>query len=62
MKLYWTIIESYLNKNGKITNKEYQEISQASRETASRDLTGLVEIGLIKSSGSKGAGSFYTLT
>jgi ATP-dependent DNA helicase RecG len=53
---------SFLKKNNKISNKEYQEISQISRETASRDLADLVEKGLIKSSGSKGAGSFYTIT
>jgi ATP-dependent DNA helicase RecG len=53
---------SFLKKNNKISNKEYQVITQISRETASRDLADLVEKGLIKSSGSKGAGSFYTLT
>ena len=34
---------------------------QFTPETVSRDLSKLTEKGLIKSSGSKGAGSFYTL-
>lgn len=50
----------YLRENGKITNKNYQDINQVSRETASRDLAQLLENGILKSSGIKGAGSFFT--
>jgi len=51
----------YLKENGKITNSEYQTNYSVARNTATRDLTELVEKGLIKSSESKGAGSFYEL-
>jgi ATP-dependent DNA helicase RecG len=50
-----------LKEKGKITNKEYQEINETTERTASRDLSDLVEKGIIKSSGIKGAGAFYTL-
>lgn len=51
----------YLNENRRITNSEYQTIHKVSRNTATRDLTELVEKGLIKSSDTKGAGSYYEL-
>jgi ATP-dependent DNA helicase RecG len=51
----------YLKENGKITNSEYQTNYSVARNTATRDLTELVEKGLLKSSESKGAGSFYEL-
>ena len=47
--------------NRKITNGEYKNLNDISRRTAARDLVELVEKGLLESSGSKGAGSFYTL-
>jgi len=50
-----------LKEKRKITNKEYQEINETTERTASRDLSDLVEKGIIKSSGIKGAGAFYTL-
>jgi ATP-dependent DNA helicase RecG len=51
----------YVKENGKITNREYQTNFNVARNTATRDLTELVEKGLLKSSESKGAGSFYEL-
>lgn len=33
----------YVKRNGKITNKEYQEISKVSERTATRDLIDLVD-------------------
>ena len=36
--------------------------NETTERTASRDLSDLVEKGIIKSSGVKGAGAFYTLT
>lgn len=51
----------YLKENKRITNSEYQSIFSVSRNTASRDLSELVEKGLIKSSDIKGAGSYYEL-
>jgi len=51
----------YVKENGKITNSEYQTNYGVARNTATRDLAELVEKGLLKSSESKGAGSFYEL-
>lgn len=51
----------YVKEKGKITNKEYQELFEVARMTATRDLTELTEKGILKSSESKGAGSFYEL-
>jgi ATP-dependent DNA helicase RecG len=51
-----------LKERSIITNKEYQEFNETTERTASRDLSDLVEKGIIKSSGVKGAGSFYSLS
>lgn len=51
----------FTKDKGKITNSEYQTINDCSRNTASNDLTALVEKDLLKPSGQKGAGAFYTL-
>lgn len=51
----------FLKDNDRITNKEYQKINDTAERTASRDLTYLVDNGIINSSGVKGAGAFYTL-
>lgn len=51
----------YIKEKGKITNSEYQINYNVARNTATRDLTELVNKGLLKSSDSKGAGSFYEL-
>ena len=51
----------YTRENEKITNSTYQEINDCSRNTASNDLSELVEKELLKPSGQKGAGAFYRL-
>jgi len=51
----------FVKEKGKITNSEYQQLNDCSRNTASNDLTELVEKKLLKPSGQKGAGAFYTL-
>jgi len=51
----------YVKNKEKITNSEYQSLNDCSRNTASNDLTELVEKNLLKPSGQKGAGAFYTL-
>ncbi len=53
---------NFVKEKGKITNKEYQELNATTERTASRDLSDLVEKQIIKSSGIKGAGAFYTLS
>ncbi|PRZ19243.1 ATP-binding protein [Flavobacterium granuli] len=51
----------FVKENGRITNKQYQEIFGVARMTATRDLTELVDKGILKSSDAKGAGSYYGL-
>ena len=52
---------NFVKEKGRITNKEYQEIFGVARMTATRDLTELVDKGILKSSETKGAGSYYEL-
>jgi len=51
----------YLKENKKITNKDYQQLNNCSRNTATNDLSSLVDKNLIIQSDVKGAGSFYIL-
>ncbi len=51
----------YLKISERITNKEYQAQTGCSDRTASRDLKGLVEKGILKSSETKGVGAYYEL-
>ncbi len=51
----------FAKDKGKIMNNEYQKINDCSRNTASNDLTELVEKDFLKPSGQRGAGAFYTL-
>lgn len=51
----------HVKEAGRITNKNYQELFSVSRITATRDLANLTEKGILKSSGEKGAGSYYHL-
>ena len=49
----------FVKKNKKITNKEFQLLSEISNATASRDLKSLTELGVFRISDSKGSGTFY---
>jgi ATP-dependent DNA helicase RecG len=51
----------YLKEYSRITNKDYQELTQCSRNTASNDLKEMISLKLIMQAGRKGAGSFYVL-
>lgn len=51
----------FVKNKRKITNSEYQTLNDCSRNTASNDLTDLVKKNLLKPSGQKGVGAFYTL-
>lgn len=51
----------FTKENLKITNSIYQDINDCSRNTASNDLSDLVEKELLNPSGQKGAGAFYSL-
>ena len=48
-------------KTGRMTNREYQELNKVSKATATRDLQKIIESGLLKSSGIKGAGAGYII-
>jgi len=51
----------YVKENGKITNREYQELNVCSRNTVTNDLRKLIQKRIIKESGKKGAGAFYVI-
>ncbi|MDR2584661.1 MAG: putative DNA binding domain-containing protein [Prevotellaceae bacterium] len=51
----------YVKEKGKITNKEYQEINDCSRATASRDLMELVQKDILLFNDVAGAGANYQL-
>lgn len=51
----------YLKGNAKITNNEYKNIFNVSKATATRDLTNLVNKGLLEQIGETGKGTFYKL-
>jgi len=51
----------FVKEKGKITNKDYQQLNDCSRNTASNDLADLVQRDILKPSDVKGAGAFYKL-
>jgi ATP-dependent DNA helicase RecG len=51
----------FVKEKGKVTNKEYQEMNDCSRNTASSDLNDLVARMILEGSDVKGAGSYYRL-
>ena len=51
----------YVKEKGKITNKEHQEITKASKPTATRDLSELVSKNILEQIGITGRGTQYTL-
>ena len=51
----------HLEKHGEIANREYQDMTGASARTASRDLAGHVERGLLVRVGERGRYSRYRL-
>jgi ATP-dependent DNA helicase RecG len=51
----------YVKEKGKITNSEYQEINNCSRNTASTELNDLINKSIFQGSETKGAGSYYQL-
>jgi len=38
----------YVKEKGSITNKEYQELFKVSRQTATRDLSDLIKLGIFE--------------
>ncbi len=52
---------NFVKDKGKITNREYQELNECSRNTASNDLVDMVRKNILVGSDIKGAGAFYQL-
>jgi ATP-dependent DNA helicase RecG len=51
----------YVKEQGKITNKEYQELTKVSKATATRELSDIVEKKILEQSGVRGKGTYYKL-
>jgi len=51
----------YVKENGKITNKEYQELNGVTKKTASRDLGVLTDKRILGKVGSTGKGTHYIM-
>jgi len=51
----------YVKEKGRITNKEYQELTGISKPTATRELKNLVKLQFLKQQGITGKGTFYIL-
>ncbi len=51
----------YLKTHGKISNKEYQQVANSIKKTATRDLNDLKEKGIIRQVGSRGPGVHYVI-
>ena len=51
----------YVKVNRKITNKEYQELNNVSKRTATRDFENLIKKNIIIQIGITGRGTEYTL-
>lgn len=51
----------YVKEKDKITNKEYQVLNVCSRNTATNDLRELIQKGVVRESGKKGAGAYYVI-
>lgn len=51
----------YVKEHNEITNSIYQNINNTKQTLSSQELAELVEIGILKYSGSKGRGAKYTL-
>lgn len=51
----------YVKENGRITNKEYQEVCDTSGKTATQNLSELVSKGIFEQIGTTGKGDSYIL-
>ena len=53
----------FVKENGKISNKEYQEICEVSKGTATKELRELIEkYNILERKGIVGAGTFYVIS
>jgi len=51
----------YVKENGKITNKEYQELNNIKKRQTSEDLAVLENKGILEKIGTTGKGTYYIL-
>jgi ATP-dependent DNA helicase RecG len=51
----------FVRENGRISNKDYQQLNNTIKKTATRDLAQLVSLNILNSSGVLGAGAYYEL-
>ena len=51
----------YVKEKGKITNKDYQELTGVSRQTAARELSYLTQSEIVFKHGKTGRDTYYTL-
>ena len=51
----------YIKENKKISNKIYQEINHVSKGTSTKELRRMVEVRILEKSGTRGAGTYYSL-
>ena len=51
----------YLKNGGSISNQEYQRLYNVKKSTATRDLTAMVQRGILRKEGTTGAGVHYSL-
>jgi Fic family protein len=54
-------VVEYVFQQGKITNREYQQLCKVSQATAKRDLQEMVDKGVLEQVGKKGRGIYYVL-
>lgn len=52
----------YLKREGSISNQEYRQLNNAMKATATRDLTAMVQIGILRKEGTSGPAVRYSLT
>ncbi|MCM2465943.1 hypothetical protein DIC75_06375 [Methanoculleus sp. CWC-02] len=52
----------YLKKEGSISNPVYQQLNNAKKATATRDLKAMVQTGILRKEGIAGPGVRYSLT
>jgi ATP-dependent DNA helicase RecG len=51
----------YLKQKSRISNKQYQQLNGVSKGTATKELAGMVNLGLLERTGTRGAGTHYRL-
>lgn len=56
-----TTSPKYLKAKRRISNRQYQELNEVSKGTATKELSAMVAVGLLDKVGTRGAGTYYRL-